>query len=114
MSIEPRIFHIANDKDVAELELNNQYRCASLDKEGFIHCCDRQQLSGVVERYYQGVDRLKLLVIDPDKLEPRVVLENTVGGSELFPHVYGSISAHAIDEVLDFGLNSSQRMNLKS
>lgn len=112
MTAENIIFHIATDHDVADLERLGQYRCASLDTEGFIHCCNRQQLAGVVSRYYQNTDHLKLLVINPDKLESAVIYENTVGGSELFAHVYGPLDATAICNTLDFGLNSAERLAL--
>ena len=108
------IFHIATKVDLAASQQTGSYRCTSLDTEGFIHCCDKQQLAGVVQRYYQGIDDLMLLVIDPGKLVPDLVRENTVGGSELFPHVYGPLNAEAIRDSLDFSLNSSERINLET
>ena len=106
------IFHISTQEDIAALDQDGVYRCSSLESEGFIHCCDKQQLEGVVQRYYKGIDDLKLLLIDPGRLEARLVHENTVGGEELFPHVYGPINADAILDTLDFGLDSSARREL--
>lgn len=112
MSIEASIYHIATSGDTTALESGNDYRCPSLQEEGFIHCCEQHQLAGVVQRYYRGIDNLKLLRIDPDKLTHPLIRENTVGGSELFPHIYGPIDQSAIVDMIDFSLNSSERLGM--
>ncbi|MFK7891770.1 MAG: DUF952 domain-containing protein [Granulosicoccus sp.] len=106
------IFHVASAEDVAAIKMHSEYRCNSLSSEGFIHCCERNQLAGVLQRYYQGVDNLKLLVIDPQRLENELVVENTTGGSELFPHIYGPINIDALDTILDFSLASNCRQEI--
>lgn len=112
MSEIARIFHIARTADIPEIKNQRPYRCASLDAEGFIHCCDQHQLSGVVLRYYSEVDDVHLMIIDVDKLDAPLILENTVGGAELFPHVYGPIDASCILDIVPFGIRSSERMGL--
>jgi uncharacterized protein (DUF952 family) len=77
------------------------YQCASLQTEGFIHCCTENQLAGVLQRYYQGVTGLKLLTINPALLSAGLVYENTVGGEEKFPHVYGPINMSAVIAITD-------------
>jgi uncharacterized protein (DUF952 family) len=96
---ESVIFHIASQADLNTGQASRCYRCASLQSEGFIHCCKAEQLPGVVERYYQGVAGIMVLSIDPDKLQAELVYENTVGGEELFPHVYGEINMDAVVKV---------------
>lgn len=91
---------------------NGEYRCESLDTEGFIHCCDRNQLVGVVSRYYQDVDDVVLLLLDADKITAALIRENTVGGSELFPHIYGPINSEAVIDTVPFGMNSTERQGL--
>jgi uncharacterized protein (DUF952 family) len=112
MSAEASIYHIATADDIAALKPGNDYRCPSLLIEGFIHCCERHQLAGVVQRYYQDIDDLKLLRINPDKLTYPLIRENTVGGSELFPHIYGPIDHDAIVDMTDFSLDSKERSGL--
>ena len=112
MSKIPTIFHIANDEDIRQYHESGEYRCASLDSEGFIHCCDKHQLKGVVSRYYSDADNLHLVIINPDKLTGPLIHENTVGGSELFPHVYSVINTDAIISIEPFGLDSTERLNL--
>jgi uncharacterized protein (DUF952 family) len=114
MTKKPCIFHIAKSIDIDTENGNAEYQCDSLTTEGFIHCCDKHQLAGVVSRYYQDIDDVVLLVLDVEELEPALIHENTVGGSELFPHVYGAINRSAILEVVPFGINSIEREGLYS
>lgn len=114
MTNKPRIFHIAKSTDIDSANRTADYQCASLTSEGFIHCCDKHQLAGVVSRYYQEVDDVVLLVIDVEELTPALIHENTVGGSELFPHVYGAINQSAIIDIVPFGINSIEREGLFS
>ena len=114
MTKKPYIFHIANSADATTDKSNADYQCDSLVSEGFIHCCDKHQLAGVVSRYYQDIDDVVLLVVDVDELTPALIHENTVGGSELFPHVYGPINRSAIIDVIPFGINSVEREGLLS
>lgn len=93
------IYHIAQAKDADDAALVKSYRCASLDSEGFIHCCKPEQLAGVVERYYSDTTGLLVMHINSDLLQAELVYENTVGGEELFPHVYGEINMDAVQQV---------------
>ena len=112
MSIEAIIYHIALLSDFENRQADDDYQCASFTQDGFIHCCEQEQLSGVVSRYYSGIDDVTLLLIDVDKLIPALIRENTMGGSELFPHIYGPINAEAIIEAIPFGLQSIERLGL--
>ncbi len=93
------IFHIASQADIDACNTGKFYRCASLQSEGFIHCCKADQLAGVVERYYADVPDLLVLTIDPDQLSAELVYENTVGGDELFPHIYGEINMDSVTDI---------------
>lgn len=112
MNESTRIFHIAHDDDLSGKSADRDYVCQSLNSEGFIHGCHQSQLAGVVSRYYRDVDAVHLMIIDADRLEAALVLENTVGGDELFPHIYGPINASAIIDIVPFGLNSIERAGL--
>ncbi|KGN34087.1 hypothetical protein N802_11805 [Knoellia sinensis KCTC 19936] len=72
----------------------------SLAEEGFIHCCDPEQLGFVLTTFYGDVEHeLLLLTIDPELLESRLVRE--VGNpetGETFPHIYGPINPSAVIE----------------
>lgn len=92
------IYHVTDQPTLDQVS-SDLYCCASVQAEGFIHCCTKDQLAGVLERYYKGVSGLKLLTIDPRLLSAELVYENTLGGEELFPHVYGPINMSAVTAV---------------
>ena len=100
--LDNRIYHVT-DQASLDAVTDGSYTCQSLQEEGFIHCCTREQLAGVLERYYQGVTGLQLLEINPQLLSARLVYENTVGGEALFPHIYGAIDMDAVLSVEDVG-----------
>ena len=90
------IYHVATIEGISEAKSSGNYHCDSLKEEGFIHCCKQEQLKGVLERYYQGASNLQLLEIASDKLDAKLVYENTTGGEELFPHIYGPINMTSV------------------
>ena len=76
-------------------------RGRTLEHEGFVHASYAGQVAGVLQRFYADVtDPMCLLVIDPDKLGVPVIAENLIGGSELFPHIYGPVPVSAVVEVV--------------
>ncbi|MEE9333496.1 MAG: DUF952 domain-containing protein [Granulosicoccaceae bacterium] len=93
---QKRIFHIAQQTDLLEARQSGHYVCDSLSSEGFIHCCLNAQLEGVIDRYYQDVTGQVLLSLDPTLLNSELRYENTVGGIEEFPHIYGPINLDAV------------------
>lgn len=102
------LYHITNQELVDDALAIGSYHCASLMNEGFVHCCHLEQLPGVVERYYSGEPELCLLIIDRDLLGAPVKFENTVGGAELFPHVYGSVNITAVTEIKKLSAHALQ------
>jgi len=93
------IYHIADAQELDKAVKSGTYKCNSLATEGFIHCCLHNQLAGVVERYYANVDGLQVLKLDAQRLNCAPVYENTLGGQELFPHIYGAINMDAVISV---------------
>ena len=95
------LYHIA---DVGEWEAAKQageYRHSTrghdLDEVGFIHASFEAQLAGVASRYYAAVDEpLVVLVIDPDRLDVPLVIEEVEGAGEAFPHIYGPLPVSAV------------------
>jgi uncharacterized protein (DUF952 family) len=74
------------------------------EEVGFVHCALPHQVAGVVERHYDGrTDGLVVLTIDPARAGAELVMENTSGGEELFPHLYGRLTPEAVvaEEPLD-------------
>ena len=79
------LFHVAQATDVDQAAQSGAYRCASVESEGFIHCCKPEQLQGVLSRYYSGVKGLLLLHIDSDLLRSELVLRTQLVVKSCFP-----------------------------
>jgi uncharacterized protein (DUF952 family) len=68
--------------------------------EGFVHCCDQQQIPLVRESYFPTGSTVVALSIDPTALASETRYEPGSGDElERFPHVYGSIRPTDVVEV---------------
>ena len=76
------------------------YRVSSigrhLDEVGFIHCSFESQLQRVADAFYRGRTDVVLLSIDESKLTSPIREENTEGGTEPYPHIYGPLNVSAV------------------
>jgi uncharacterized protein (DUF952 family) len=89
------IYHIATAIDWNLQLTQTTYAPAGFAKEGFIHCSKKDQVPGVLQRYYAGVKDLILLHIDEAKLSAELKYEAATN-EELYPHVFGEINKEAI------------------
>jgi uncharacterized protein (DUF952 family) len=87
-------------------------RGVTLDEQGFIHCSLPHQLRAVAEYVYGDADDLVVLVIDSERLGVPVEYEAPEPGAEVYPHIYGPLSADAVTEVVPVGRDSDGRMVL--
>ncbi len=94
--VAKRIYHITDQASWAKALRQGFYEHPSLKLEGFIHCSERSQLLGVANRYFQKQRDLLVLDMDASELKAPLRYENTTGGSELFPHVYGRLNLDAV------------------
>lgn len=116
------IYHIAPRDDWKAAEVQGEYRAASLESEGFIHCSTSKQVVRVANTLYKGRDDLVLLVIDPTQAysdlrwEPPAHIPPLPDGSEptreLFPHLYGPLNVEAVVRVVDFPPGKDGRFSL--
>jgi uncharacterized protein (DUF952 family) len=90
------VYHLATADCWNRQISQNAYSPDAFSNDGFIHCCTREQLAGVASRYYKNTSDLLLLVVDCGRLHAELVYENTVGGDELFPHLYGPLNRDAV------------------
>jgi len=82
------------------LELGS-YTADSFIKDGFIHCCTKEQTEFVLKTWFQGnSEELVILKIDPMFLSAEVKYEDSHGDGELFPHIYGAINLDAVVNVI--------------
>ena len=90
------IYHITNRSLWSKAEQAGVYQNPSLFNEGFIHFSTKAQVIGAANRYYSKAQNLLLLKVDETRLESRLIWENTTGGIEPFPHLYGVLNLDAV------------------
>jgi uncharacterized protein (DUF952 family) len=98
------IFHIAFLREWRAAEQDGRYRVSTrglaLEEVGYIHAGFDHQVATVGNAYYADVSEpLVVLVIEVDRLEVPVIVENPDGGDESFPHIYGALPIDAVVEV---------------
>jgi uncharacterized protein (DUF952 family) len=86
------IVHVCSSEAWSRARASGTYQAESLAVEGFIHFSSWSQLAGTVARYYDGMDGLVVLVVDPAGLDVRV--------EHGFPHLYGPLPVTAVTEAL--------------
>ncbi|GAB2571327.1 DUF952 domain-containing protein [Spirosoma areae] len=89
------LYHIVPASDWVEQEKKSTYTAASLGSEGFIHLSEKEQVAGVLDRYYQGITNLLILHIDSTRLAHELRYEASAT-NELFPHLYGPLNKEAV------------------
>jgi len=93
------IFHVTTLAEWEAAKVKGAYTAPSLETEGFIHCSVKEQVNGVLERYYQGVPNLVLLVIDTHLITATLKYEIAPSVNEAFPHIFGAINLDAVIRV---------------
>ena len=91
------IYHITLPALWQRAQETGFYLPEEFDKDGFIHCSKEEQIVDVANRYYAGQAGHIVLRINTDKLTSKLVYENLIGGSDLFPHIYGKLDLSAVD-----------------
>lgn len=98
------IFHITKRHEWENAKETGQYYCASLVKEGFIHCSRPHQVKSVADNLFKGQDDLVLLQINQEQVSSTVKYEG--GDNNKFPHLYGSLNIDAVVAVFSLAENA--------
>jgi uncharacterized protein (DUF952 family) len=114
------IYHVTSRSAWSKARQSGEYRAASLETEGFIHCSTENQVVPVAEKFYKGQPNLYLLVIEPALLSSDLKWEPPSGGAPppgvpedaLFPHIYGPINLDAVVQVFDLQSDPDGKFNL--
>jgi uncharacterized protein (DUF952 family) len=104
MIAQGHILHVADEDAWARMRSTAAYAPGAYEDEGFIHCCEADQLNAVLERHFQDTTEVTVLVINPALLTSEVRVEEVYPG-ETFPHIYGAIGTAAVVSVLSVGSN---------
>lgn len=78
----------------------DEYRPATFDADGFVHCSFRHQVERTATDLDRGREGLVLLCIDDLGLP--VTVEDCYEAGDEFPHVYGPIPIDSVVAVLPF------------
>ncbi len=106
------IYHFVTPEYWKPFEDKDVYFSETFEQEKFIHCATIEQLSGVLERYYQGAGKVLKLEIDEDKLTTKLIYEAAPNGKD-FPHIYGGINKSAIVGIEELAEDSSGKYSIK-
>ncbi|HLK28209.1 MAG TPA: DUF952 domain-containing protein [Puia sp.] len=94
------IFHITTKAEWDAAQRKGFYDTLSLKNEGFIHCSEDRQISGVLNRYFQNKKDLVKLVVKTEKLKSPFFFDWSTSVEDTFPHVYGPINLEAVEEIV--------------
>lgn len=106
------ILHIITKKDWQTAVAAGEYRAASLESEGYIHCSTLDQVLLPANERYTGQSDLILLTIDPTKLTAKLVYEDCYESGEQFPHIYGPLNLDAVTGFVYFPPNPDGTFSL--
>ena len=96
------IYHVVKLPDWQKAVALGFYEAPSLLSEGFIHASKKEQVEGVIKRYYENEKDLLVLHIDEGKLQAVHIFERAHSVNEEFPHIYGRINLDAVVEVTEW------------
>lgn len=74
----------------------------SLAVEGFVHLSWPHQVDATVQRHFGPDADLLVLDVDLDRLSCDVVVEDTTGRGEAYPHAHGALDHDAIVAVAPY------------
>jgi uncharacterized protein (DUF952 family) len=94
------IFHITTKAEWDAAQRKGFYDTLSLKNEGFIHCSEDRQVSGVLNRYFHDKKDLVKLVVKTEKLKSPFFFDWSTSVEDTFPHVYGPINLEAVEEIV--------------
>ena len=93
------IYHVTTPHKWALALEQGIYHHESLIAEHFIHACSKEQVPGVLHRYYRDSPSLILLHIDENLLAAHLKYEESPSTGDFFPHIYGPINLNAVTHI---------------
>ena len=90
------IYHITSEDKWQDAQGSGEYIPIEYLADGFIHASYYHQLKQVLDFLFSAQDSVLVLEIDPLYLQAEIRVENTTGGKEKFPHIFGTLSTSAV------------------
>lgn len=94
------IIHALKDETWNQYKNKDFYGDESIRKCGFIHCSEVDTYHYVVPNFQDVEEKMVLLVIDTEKIEPEVKWEDLRNCGVEYPHIYGLLNRDAVISVL--------------
>lgn len=91
------LLHVLARSEWEALAGATHWRPLGYASEGFVHLCTREQLEGVLERWFSGRSDLIVLELDAARLEAPVEWAELPHGT--FPHLQGALNLSAVTQV---------------
>jgi uncharacterized Ntn-hydrolase superfamily protein/uncharacterized protein (DUF952 family) len=85
------VYHVAGETD------GDPLRPPSLETEGFVHCSFAHQLPEVLARHYPDLSDPSVMAVNTTGLTEDLVVEDSYGIGERYPHVYAPIPPTAVE-----------------
>jgi uncharacterized protein (DUF952 family) len=83
------------------VEQSGEPHVAAPGPEGFVHCCDNDQIDRVRAGFFPPGAEVVALALDPTVLNVETRYEpGARGEDERFPHVFGPIPRSAVQQVI--------------
>lgn len=98
LRLMPKLYHVTSRTELEAARASGSLAPPSLAAQGFVHTCFREQIGGVLRRFFRGASDLALLELERAQCR-HVKLETPPGESEIFPHVYTALPLAAVTRV---------------
>ena len=106
------IYHLTTVEEWEDAQDKGGYEPPSFKREGFIHCCTKEQLDSVLTRHFKGQENLIRLVIDPTLLTQKLQYDRDEQLQKEFPHIYGPLNLSAVTEIVFLEPITSDKENI--
>src|SRR5215472_9243434 len=108
------IYHIMTSTEWERVGANPYYSPDTIARNGFIHCCELEQLEYVGEHWFRGRQDLVILCIDAGIVSAPIKNEDLNSEGMSFPHIYGVLNTNAIKKVVAFRPRSDGTFGIPS
>jgi uncharacterized protein (DUF952 family) len=94
------ICHVVQEMDWELAASEEHYASPSLERDGFLHCCTREQLPFVLAKHFPDATGLLVVTFETDEVEDEVLWVESEPGMKPFPHLHGPLPRAAVRSVL--------------
>lgn len=93
------IYHLLSPSGWEIYQQQKEFSPESLNREGFIHCCNEEQITLIKENYFLYEPRIWVLKINTGKVLANII-EERAANNLIFPHIYGVLNKDAVEDIL--------------